>query len=143
VALQDYDRSINYVRGDRRRLVVTFANGDGEVVGRPAAASTDDKPALKLEIERVNPDKMAILIELAKAYQEAGKRLIINFEPMRFNSVCEIPPLPPLAGLAEIMVTCDKPYLYENWADIAHFNGKGVAHYNADLMVKLKQLVED
>ena len=138
----DYDRSINYVRGDRHRLVVTFNNGDGEVVSRPVAPSTDGKPPLVHAINSVNPDKVAILVALAQAFQEVGKQLIINFEPLRFNSVCEVPNLPELNGLADIMLTCDKPYLFENWADIAHFNGKGVARYNADFLTKMMPLLK-
>jgi hypothetical protein len=138
----DYDRAINYVRGDRSRLVVTFANGDGIVVGRPAIPSTDDQPPFDYGITSINPDKLAILVALAEAFQEAGKQLIINFELGRLNAFCTIPHLPELVGLADIMVTCDKPYLYENWSDIAHLNSKGVARYNADFLAKMMPLVK-
>ncbi|MDA9009642.1 hypothetical protein N9K16_06795 [Alphaproteobacteria bacterium] len=140
--LAAYGRTINYVRGDRHRLVVTFANGDGEVISQPVAASTDHLPPYNHVIKSINPDKVAILVALAEAFQEVDKQLIINFEPLRFNSGCEVPDLPELDGLADIVITCDKPYLYENWADIAHMNAKGIARYNADFLAKMMPLLK-
>ncbi len=129
-------RAVNYVRGSREHLVVTYRNGDGQafdLIGRG--------PARAREIAAVpardpHPQALAHLRQLATMATARGSGVLFVIEPSSNTRRAVLPPdllatlnaaLPPGARL----VNLDSPrVLASMWADTVHLDQQGTRVYS-------------
>ncbi len=137
-------RRVNYVRGDRDRSVLLFANGDGQVFSyRVKNSYGTDRKTVDRSRSDFDPEAAAYLGKLARLAQQSGKHVIYIIEPTKVG-VTERVDLAALRAVlpanARVISNADRDYARDLWADKNHFNLKGSARYTTLVYAELRTL---
>jgi len=135
-------RAINYIRGERERLVATYQNGDGQVFSNRAGNNRyrTVKRTIDWSHRPFNVDAVSYITALANLVLKSHTRLIYIIEPSdigvtfivdmeRLNSL--------LPDNVRVINNADHNYPLDLWSDSGHFNLKGTKLYTQKLYIQL------
>lgn len=137
-------RQINYARGNEKRSVITFENGDGAVF----ADSVRKSPSSRLQMRMVDkssqalhPEALKFLSLLAAEIQRQGKRLTVVLEPRMANETILINTAQLRSALGpQVNLITNHAWSIpsHHWADFMHLKPVAAQFYTELVTCQLK-----
>lgn len=143
-------RGMTFIRGDAKRLVVTYPNGDGQVFSGQASYSGDSsaRKVVEFKIDDIERHAKKYLLQLISMINERGASAIIIMEPVGNEYRDEFTPqaqaeFSRIIGPQNHALFLDGAVIDRTmWADRGHLNIEGTNVYTELVMEELKAILK-
>ena len=138
-----YGREVNYLRGDQKRWVAFYKNGDGQVFSN-FSLPTATYEIKKLKVDNIAEEYFDYLRDLVSLVHKHGKEIIIVFEPRHFDNQIRFD-VEKFKNRLKVVV----PIIFNNeirvkpngYSDPAHFKPLKSLQYTKLLSCQLKKII--
>lgn len=137
-------RKMNYARGNDKRSVVTFKNGDGAVFSESVNKAQASRLQMRIVDKRaqtLHPEALKFMGLLKSEIQSQGKRLSVVLEPRMANETILIDTAQLRAALGpEVTLITNHTWSIptQNWADFMHLKPVAAQVYTELVSCQLK-----